>query len=78
MKTIHKIAMIWAVPIFIVMVILMAGKTSISYLLKLIFVKSGTADALSYLFKWLKLFIVKYQWRQIQHDNNPIDFDIRN
>jgi hypothetical protein len=76
MNTISKIALIWAIPIFIIMVVLMATKTFISYVSKIVFVKSGTADALAFLFARLRLFLIQHQWRQIKQ--NDSEFDIRN
>jgi hypothetical protein len=76
MNIISKIALIWAIPIFIIMVVLMATKTFISYVSKIVFVKSGTADALAFLFARLRLFLIQYQWREIKR--NDVEFDIRN
>lgn len=76
MNIISKIALIWAIPIFLIMVALMAIKTFISHVSKIVFVKSGTADALAFLFARLRLFLIQNQWRQIKR--NDVEFDIRN
>lgn len=76
MNIISKIALIWAIPIFMIMVAFMATKTFISYVSKIVFVKSGTADALAFLFARLRLFLIQHQWRQIKR--NDVEFDIRN
>lgn len=76
MNIISKIALIWAIPIFIIMVILMTTKTFISHVSKIVFVKSGTADSLAFLFARLRLFLIQHQWRQIK--KNDVEFDIRN
>lgn len=76
MNIISKIALIWAIPIFMIMVAFMATKTFISHVSKIVFVKSGTADALAFLFARLRLFLIQHQWRQIKR--NDVEFDIRN
>jgi hypothetical protein len=69
MNIISKIAMIWAIPIFMIMVALMAIKTSVVYFCKVVFVKSGTADALAFLFARLRLFMIDYTWKTLKNDD---------
>jgi hypothetical protein len=72
MNMISKIAMIWAFPIFIIMVVFMAMKSSIGFLFKIVFVKSGTADALAFLFARLRLFLIDYSWKTLKNNDNEM------
>lgn len=61
--------MIWAFPIFMIIIASIAIKTSIVYVCKVVFVKSGTADALAFLFARLRLYLIDYTWRELKHDD---------
>lgn len=76
MKTISKIAMIWSFPIFIIIVALLLIKSFFIVVFRTIFVLTGTADALAFLFARLTLFVIKSKWRDIK--KNDVEFDIRN
>jgi hypothetical protein len=73
MKIISKIAMIWAFPIFIIIITFLWIKSFIVVVSKIIFVGSGTADALVYLFARLRLFLIDYSWKSIQNDDNKLN-----
>ena len=72
----EKIALIWTIPIVLLIIVGAAIYSVLKFTFAVVFVKSGTADSLAFLFARLRLFLIQHQWRQIKR--NDVEFDIRN
>lgn len=66
MNTIEKIAMIWTLPAMIVLAVAGFVIASIVYVIRLIFVFSGTAGAGIYIIKKIRKTFQSWEWQTIE------------
>lgn len=76
MKTIEKIAVIWVAPLFLLAIIAIGIVSTIIYLLKLIFVFSGTAGAATKMISAVRQRFNAAKWERLQrHDALMAELD---
>lgn len=81
MKTIEKIAIIWVAPLFLVGIIAIGIISTIIYLLKMVWVYSGTAGASIMLVREIRKNFNRAKWKRLQKTDSlmaEIDRKIKN
>lgn len=81
MKIIEKIAIIWVAPLFLVAIIALGALSTIIYLLKMIWVYSGTAGASIMLVKGIRKRFNAAKWTRLQQTDKlmaDIDRKVKN
>ena len=72
LSTFEKIAFIWTIPIFIILISAAAVFGTIKFFLILLFVKSGTAGSLSFIFLKVKSSSVKKKFDQFRNEDSIV------
>ena len=66
MKTIEKIAVVWVAPLFLIGIIAIGIVSTVVYLLKLVWVYTGTAGASIMMVQGIKKRFNAAKWRRLQ------------
>jgi hypothetical protein len=67
MKTIEKIAVVWVAPMFMIGIIAIGIVSTVLYLLKMIWVYTGTAGASIMMVQGIKKRFNAAKWRRLQN-----------
>lgn len=81
MKTIEKIAVIWVAPLFAIAIVALGILSTIIYLLKIIWVYSGTAGASIMMVQGIRKRFNAAKWKRLQKTDSlmaDIDRKIKN
>ena len=81
MKTIEKIAIIWVAPLFAIAIVALGILSTIIYLLKIVWVYSGTAGASIILVQGIRKRFNAAKWKRLQKTDSlmaDIDRKIKN
>jgi hypothetical protein len=82
MKTlslIEKISLIWSIPLTSALILLSFIYSTVKFLLQAVFVYSGTAGSMSFLFIKMKQTSLRKIWKRIEDEDSMIkNFDARN
>jgi hypothetical protein len=82
MKTlslIEKISLIWSIPLTSALILLAFIYSTVKFLLQAVFVYSGTAGSMSFLFIKMKQTSLRKIWKRIEDEDSMIkNFDARN
>jgi hypothetical protein len=75
----EKVALIWSIPLTATLIFLAFIYSTVKYLLQAVFVYSGTAGSMSFLFIKIKQSSIRKIWKQIEEQDSLIkNFDGRN
>jgi len=81
MKTIEKIAVIWVAPLFAIAIVALGILSTIIYLLKIVWVYSGTAGASIMMVQGIRKRFNAAKWKRLQKTDSlmaDIDRKIKN
>lgn len=81
MKVIEKIAIIWVAPLFLAGIIALGAISTVLYLLKIVWVYSGTAGASMTLIRGIRKQFNAAKWKRLQKTDElmaEIDRKIKN
>lgn len=81
MKTIEKIAVIWVAPLFAIAIVALGIISTIIYLLKIVWVYSGTAGASIMMVQGIRKRFNAAKWKRLQKTDSlmaDIDRKIKN
>lgn len=79
LSLVEKIALIWSIPLTIVLIVVSLIYSIVKYCLQAAFVYSGTAGSMSFLFIKMKQSSVRKIWKRIEEEDSILsNFDLRN
>lgn len=79
LSLVEKIALIWSIPLTFVLIVLAFIYSIVKFSLQVVFVYSGTAGSMSFLFIKMKQSSVRKIWKRIEEEDSILsNFDLRN